>query len=97
MSLDTKNGKIESKMKHNTAQKPRNKNNTKTKAKNNFKNKTQEKKSTSHSHALGLSGLLNCCSMKAFSPISATMASAFATAPPMPLVAGVRTSLAPKA
>mmetsp|Transcript_58924 Transcript_58924/g.161619 ORF Transcript_58924/g.161619 Transcript_58924/m.161619 type:complete len:207 (+) Transcript_58924:427-1047(+) len=45
----------------------------------------------------GLSLLLNCCSSLPFSPSDATICSAFLTAPPMPLGAGVRTSLAPSA
>mmetsp|Transcript_8766 Transcript_8766/g.29861 ORF Transcript_8766/g.29861 Transcript_8766/m.29861 type:complete len:204 (-) Transcript_8766:418-1029(-) len=43
----------------------------------------------------GLSGLENCCSMKPFS--LATISSALAIAPFMPLAAGVSTTLAPKA
>mmetsp|Transcript_22974 Transcript_22974/g.31838 ORF Transcript_22974/g.31838 Transcript_22974/m.31838 type:complete len:206 (+) Transcript_22974:186-803(+) len=46
---------------------------------------------------LGLSGLLNCCRIKAFSPSSSAICSAFLTAPPIPLAAGVSTTLAPKA
>mmetsp|Transcript_36416 Transcript_36416/g.96037 ORF Transcript_36416/g.96037 Transcript_36416/m.96037 type:complete len:335 (+) Transcript_36416:495-1499(+) len=45
----------------------------------------------------GLSALLNCWSIRPLAPSSATIISAFLTAPPMPLAAGVRTSLAPSA
>mmetsp|Transcript_21254 Transcript_21254/g.54124 ORF Transcript_21254/g.54124 Transcript_21254/m.54124 type:complete len:207 (+) Transcript_21254:352-972(+) len=45
----------------------------------------------------GLSGLLNCWSSLPLSPRPATICSAFMTAPPMPLAAGVSTSLAPSA
>mmetsp|Transcript_30762 Transcript_30762/g.53177 ORF Transcript_30762/g.53177 Transcript_30762/m.53177 type:complete len:221 (-) Transcript_30762:63-725(-) len=46
---------------------------------------------------LGLSGLLNCCRMTAFSPISLAICSALATQPAIPFAAGVRTRRAPKA
>ena len=45
----------------------------------------------------GLSGLLNCWSILPFAPSSATIISAFLTAPPIPFGAGVRTSFAPSA
>mmetsp|Transcript_57218 Transcript_57218/g.136435 ORF Transcript_57218/g.136435 Transcript_57218/m.136435 type:complete len:388 (+) Transcript_57218:348-1511(+) len=47
--------------------------------------------------AATLSGLLNCCSIFAFLPSFSTMFSAFLIAPFIPIPAGVRTSLAPRA
>mmetsp|Transcript_55740 Transcript_55740/g.121382 ORF Transcript_55740/g.121382 Transcript_55740/m.121382 type:complete len:207 (-) Transcript_55740:438-1058(-) len=46
---------------------------------------------------LGLSMLLNCWRSLPLSPRPATICSAFFTAPPMPLAAGVSTSFAPSA
>mmetsp|Transcript_6942 Transcript_6942/g.21996 ORF Transcript_6942/g.21996 Transcript_6942/m.21996 type:complete len:247 (-) Transcript_6942:327-1067(-) len=45
----------------------------------------------------GLSEFSNCCSSLPLSPSEATIISAFLTAPPIPLAAGVRTSSAPSA
>mmetsp|Transcript_39409 Transcript_39409/g.92046 ORF Transcript_39409/g.92046 Transcript_39409/m.92046 type:complete len:205 (+) Transcript_39409:774-1388(+) len=45
----------------------------------------------------GLSGLLNCCSIKPFSPKPLAISSALAIAPPIPFADRVKTSSAPNA